>query len=107
METREAFQLLTLASARDGRTVDAAVAAVWADDLAGVSLAEAAEAAKRHYRESSAWLMPAHVIEHVRAMNRKQFRALTMSEEAPDCEPGAHRRLRDGTCMYCSHREAS
>lgn len=106
METKEAFKLLTLASARDGRTVDAAVAAVWADDLADVSFMDAVEAAKAHYRESSKWLMPAHVIERVNLMNRrknvKQFQALTMSPEIPDC--GNHRWMPDGTCMTCETR---
>lgn len=67
METREAFQLLTLASARDGRTVDVELAAVWADDLRDVTLAEATQAARDHYRESTAWLMPAHVLQRVAA----------------------------------------
>lgn len=103
METREAFQLLTLASARDGRTVDAAVAAVWADDLADVTLSDAVAAARDHYRESSTWLMPSHIIDWLRSKRRSAL-PLTMSEEAPeDC--GKHRRLDDGTCLYCTHRE--
>ena len=103
METREAFQLLTLASARDGRTVDAAVAAVWADDLSDVTLAEAVAVARDHYRESSAWLMPAHIIDRLKSKRRSML-PLTMAEEAPeDC--GSHRRLSDGTCLYCTHRE--
>jgi hypothetical protein len=66
MDLREAFQLLTLASARDGRTVDQAVAAVWAKDLERVNLDVAVEAATLHYRESSDWLMPVHVIRNAR-----------------------------------------
>ena len=103
METREAFQLLTLASARDGRTVDAAVAAVWADDLAEVTLTDAVTAARDHYRESTAWLMPAHIIERLQSKRRAAL-PLTMAEEVPE-NCGAHRRLADGTCMYCTHRE--
>lgn len=103
METREAFQLLTLASARDGRTVDVSVAAVWADDLADVTLADAVSAARDHYRESSTWLMPSHIIDRLKSMRRAAL-PLTMSEEAPE-NCGAHRRLPDGTCLYCTHRE--
>jgi hypothetical protein len=66
MDLREAFQLLTLASARDGRTVDQAVAAVWAKDLERVDLDVAVEAATIHYRESPDWLMPVHVIRNAR-----------------------------------------
>mgnify|MGYP003576915771 CR=1 FL=1 len=105
MEIREAFQLLTLASARDGRTVDAAVAAVWADDLADVSLDDAVAAAKAHYQASTAWLMPAHVIEHVAQQKRQQFGAVTMSPEAPkSCPGGEHRMLPNGRCMLCTWR---
>lgn len=100
METKEAFKLLTLASARDGRTVDVAVAAVWADDLADVSLMDAVNAAKSHYRESSAWLMPSHIVAWVR--HQKPAAAITMSPEIADC--GNHRWLSNGTCMVCTTR---
>jgi hypothetical protein len=74
MDTREAFQLLTLASARDGRTVDVEVATVWADDLKDVTLPDAVEAARMHYQSSDAWLMPAHVRENVRVIWRRRER---------------------------------
>lgn len=61
MNTQEAFQLLALASARDGRTVDIEVATVWADDLSDIDLIEATEAAREHYRNSDDWLMPNHI----------------------------------------------
>lgn len=102
MNTQEAFQLLTLASARDGRTVDVAVASVWADDLADVSLLDAVAAARAHYRESDAWLMPAHVIRGVQSARRAVL-PVTMSPEAPeDC--GNHRWMPDGTCLHCITR---
>jgi hypothetical protein len=66
MNEPEAFQLLTLASARDGRKVSPSVAKVWAGDLARVDLDVAVEAATLHYRESSEWLMPVHVIRNAR-----------------------------------------
>lgn len=103
MNTQEAFQLLTLASARDGRTVDVAVASIWADDLAEVSLVEAVVAARDHYRDSDSWLMPAHIIRGVQAA-RSALLPKTMSPEAPgDC--GNHRWLPDGTCLFCITRE--
>lgn len=94
METREAFQLLTLASARDGRTVDAAVAAVWADDLSDVALPDAVAAARDHYRESSDWLMPAHVragiarIARQREIEASRQRAMRPIEPARRTFPG-------------------
>lgn len=74
MDLREAFQLLTLASARDGRTVDKEVASVWAEDLRHVNIADAVEAATMHYRESTAWLMPNHVIANVRRIRERHER---------------------------------
>src|SRR5687767_6666067 len=65
MDEREAFQLLTLASARDGRSVSQAVARVWAGDLERISLGDAIEAATLHYRESTDWLLPGHVVRNV------------------------------------------
>lgn len=72
MQEHEAFQLLVLASARDGRQVSQATAKVWADDLSDIGLDEAISAARAHYRESTAWLMPAHVIERVRPPKPKR-----------------------------------
>lgn len=66
MNTKEAFQLLTLASARDGRTVDVEVASVWADDLSDIGLNDAVEVAREHYRQSDDWLMPRHIIAGVK-----------------------------------------
>lgn len=75
MDLREAFQLLTLASARDGRTVDKEVAAVWAKDLERVDIGDAVEAATDHYRRSDKWLMPSHVIDGVRMVRERRDRA--------------------------------
>jgi hypothetical protein len=75
MDLREAFQLLTLASARDGRTVDKEVAAVWAKDLERVDIGDAVEAATDHYRRSDKWLMPSHVIDGVRIVRERRERA--------------------------------
>lgn len=94
METREAFQLLTLASARDGRTVDAAVAAVWADDLSDVALSDAVAAARAHYRETSDWLMPSHIrtgiarIKRQREIEESRRRAMRPIEPARNTFPG-------------------
>ncbi len=74
MDEREAFQLLTLASARDGRTVSQATARVWANDLAYIALLDAVEAATRHYRASDRWLMPSHIIDGVRGIRAEQAR---------------------------------
>jgi len=78
MNEPEAFQLLTLASARDGRTVTQSVAKVWAQDLARVELRDAVEAVSLHYQRSDKWLMPSHVIEGARRVREARERAARM-----------------------------
>lgn len=81
MNEPEAFKLLALASARDGRTVDAAVAKVWSEDLKRIDYSDAVEALAIHYRESTDWLLPAHVVRNVRRVKDNRDRELrrTMS----------------------------
>ena len=63
MNELEAFKLLTLASARDNRTVSQSVAAVWAGDLDRVTFADGVDALTLHYREKpDVWLQPGHVV---------------------------------------------
>ncbi|MDJ1371766.1 hypothetical protein C7K25_10370 [Gulosibacter molinativorax] len=57
---------MTLASARDGRTVDMGTARVWADDLEDITFEEGVDALKRHYQESSLRVMPADILRHAR-----------------------------------------
>lgn len=61
MQEQEAFQLLTLASARDGRRVSREQAMVWASDLDGMTMQEAVDAMTTHFRASTEWLLPAHL----------------------------------------------
>lgn len=96
MNTEEAFRLLILASARDGRTVSERSAAVWAGDLHDITYDDAEAAAREHYRLSTEFLMPAHIIRGVRAAKVPD----TMSPEVPqDC--GAHKWTVDGSCAKC------
>lgn len=70
----EAFKLLTLASARDGRAVTQAHAKVWADDLGRVDYFDAVEAMKLHYQESDKWILPAHIIANARRVRELRAR---------------------------------
>ena len=85
MEEREAFQLLTLASARDGRTVSQATARVWASDLERVALVDAIQAAQLHYRESTDWLMPAHVIRNAKRAAETRLPPRALEVAASEC----------------------
>jgi hypothetical protein len=75
MIEEEAFQLLTLASARDNRTVSQSIAKVWAGDLARVSLDDATAALTLHYQERpDVWLLPGHVIAAARRVRATRER---------------------------------
>lgn len=75
MDEREAFQLLTLASARDNRTVSQSVAKVWAADLDRIPLPIAIEALTLHYREQpDKWLQPGHVVAGARRVRERHER---------------------------------
>lgn len=67
MNEPEAFKLLTLASARDGRTVSQSVAAVWAQDLWDVSFEDGEWALSAHFREApGTYLAPGHIVGQVK-----------------------------------------
>lgn len=62
----DAAELLSLAAAFDRRKIGEADAVAWADALHDLTPTECAEAIRLHYRETDAWLMPAHVRQRVR-----------------------------------------
>ena len=97
MNEPEAFQLLTLASARDGRKVSPSVAKVWAGDLARVDLDVAVEAATLHYRESSDWLMPVHVIRNSKRVLEARERAARLRRQL---EPEVREFSEEGIAAY-------
>jgi hypothetical protein len=69
---------------------------VWADDLSDITAADALAAMREHYRTSTEFLMPVHIVRFVRAMNAPD----TMSPAVPqDC--GAHKWTKDGSCAKC------
>ena len=76
MNQKEAFELLAEASARDNRKVSESVAQLWSEDLAAIPLNMAKAAVRLHFRESDAWLKPAHVI-----ANAKRIREALEREE--------------------------
>ena len=83
MNEKEAFQLLTLASVRDGRQVTAAHAKVWAGDLSRVDLVDAVDAVTLHYQESEKWVMPAHIIANVRRVRERRDRESRLRRALP------------------------
>lgn len=68
MNRSEAATLLSLAAARDRRTIGEADVLAWTEDLDGIEFFEARAALTRHFRTSHEYLMPVHIIELVRAI---------------------------------------
>lgn len=79
--------LLIKASGVDNRIVSPSVAAEWASYLIDVSLDDALAALARHRRESAEYLIPAHIVQGVRAIRKDRERearvrkALTPAQE--------------------------
>ncbi|WP_329520529.1 hypothetical protein [Spirillospora sp. NBC_01491] len=55
------IDLLSLAAARDRRTIGRADVLAWHDDIGDLPLDDCREAIGIHFRESTEWLLPAHV----------------------------------------------
>lgn len=106
MIEREVAELLTLAALVDNRTVTPEAVLMWHGIIGHLPYDEAAAALRAHYEGSAEWVMPAHIVGIIRDRQRSATRALTMAPEAPaSCEGGSHRRLPDGTCLFCTDRE--
>jgi hypothetical protein len=66
MKPHEAAALLAVASGIDNRKPSAEAAESWAKTLKSLPLEDCREAVYDHYRESTDFLMPAHIVERVR-----------------------------------------
>lgn len=108
MTIDELTTLLARIQVLDNRQVDQLTIEAWAPLMVDVDYRAAVEAVNDHFRSSTTYLQPAHIVQAVTAARRRELPA-TMSPEAPEsCEPGAHRWLADGTCLFCiTRREAS
>jgi hypothetical protein len=62
----DAAELLALAATFDRRSIGQMDAVAWADALYDLEPADCAEAIRLHFRETDAWLMPAHVRQRVK-----------------------------------------
>lgn len=61
MTSEEMWQLLAVASVIDHRTVDEPMVAVWLEAIGELTYSEARTALAVHRRESTAYLLPAHL----------------------------------------------
>jgi hypothetical protein len=86
MNNSEIAKLLALAASRDQRTVGDADVLAWHEDIGDLDFDDAREALRRHFRESTDRLMPAHIRRLVRTI-REERRRLE-AKAAPRQLPG-------------------
>lgn len=72
MTPADAARILGTAAVYDRRTVGELDARAWADALDDLDPCDCADAVRRHYRDSTAWLMPARVRELVTVLRRER-----------------------------------
>ena len=75
MNKTEVAKLLTVASGVDNRNVSAEVVEVWFPIVGHLEYEIALEALKIHFKESTDWLLPAHVIRNARRAREARERA--------------------------------
>ena len=83
MNTQEAAALLGIAAAFDNRKPDPDAAKAWSVALDGFRFEDCRDVIVAHYRGSSDWLMPSHIIAGVKRIRSKRL------EEAPPLIPPA------------------
>lgn len=74
----EAAALLAIASSFDNRAQNSAATRAWAEALADVDFDDAQTAIVNHYKTDTRWIMPADVLNGVRAIQRER------AESEPD-----------------------
>lgn len=74
MDIEETRKLLALASARDGREPSRGAILAWHEDLQDLDFDLAREALGRHFRTSTDYLMPVHVIRNAREIRDERAR---------------------------------
>lgn len=76
MDHADALEVLAVAAAFDRRTVGEADGMAWSLALPDIKTQAAKDAVITHYRHSTAWIMPAHVIELVHQTRTDRIRAV-------------------------------
>ena len=79
MTPAEAAALLAVAAAFDNRKPDAAAAKAWSVALDGYRFEDCRDAVVAHYRSSSEWIMPAHVVAGVKRIRASRISAVALT----------------------------
>ncbi len=85
MDIQQTARLLALVQIGDNRRVDRAVVAAWHDLVHDLPLDDALDAVRAHRRESTDYLLPAHVIAGVRRIRGARLAAAP--PPLPDVDP--------------------
>lgn len=101
MNHSEVAKLLALAAGRDQRTVGETDVLAWHEDVGDLDFVEAREALRRHFRDSTDRLMPAHIRAGVRVIReeRRRLAAKAPARELPsrfEADEERDARLRKG-----------
>ncbi|AIX99795.1 hypothetical protein ART_0197 [Arthrobacter sp. PAMC 25486] len=68
MEIQDTSKVLAKVQSFDNRNVDEANILAWHEILAPYTLRDCLIAVSKYFAKSTAWIMPAHIIEHVRSI---------------------------------------
>lgn len=92
MTRDELVSLLSIAAAYDGRTLGESDVAAWGDaaERGRWTYAQSQDAVKAHYAESTAWLMPGHVTERIRAERSEPPRSHALPQATPTAANREH-----------------
>lgn len=85
MDVQQTAQLVALVQIGDNRRVDRAVVAAWHDLVHDLPLEDALDAVRAHRRESTDYLLPAHVIAGVKRIRKARLDAVP--PPLPDVDP--------------------
>lgn len=114
MTPADAAKILAVAAIFDRRTIGTIEAAAWAEALDDLDPKECAEAVRAHYRDTTTWLMPAHVRglvaqrHRVDATQARRHNVLAELEQAKaeSCTEAAEQAKRDARAAFDAALEA-
>ncbi|QWT24960.1 hypothetical protein KPL76_06275 [Subtercola sp. PAMC28395] len=103
MNIEEMKVVLAKVQLGDNRQVDKATLMEWFDTAGFLNGPDALEAVRMHRRESTDYLMPAHLIRNVGRIHEQRGRQMQLN--SPDRCP--HKYTADGWCLLCATEKAA
>ena len=82
MNRAQVADLLNLIASTDGRKLTQQMPAAWYDILGAYTYEDCRAAVINHFQTSTEWLMPAHIIRHVKHLRKDRLLAVRESVEA-------------------------